>query len=480
MKNNERREHRSARQFFISVTWFVFACGSLDAGAAVEFHPHAEVSVGWTDNPTLVGDDDPSKHSAYVVQANPGFLWKQTGQYFNSGLDYTMQNVFFRDSQERNQTYHQATGQFDATIVPNYFYLDANGTYSQVLIDAHQPANYRNFFNVTNQTDALAIAATPRLRHDFGQVHVDASYSRGRVSYKRTEGPLGSPSDADTEDKNLLLTGVEDDALVTWAADYQSQYAKYSQATEFRYDHAYGELGWLLGRSVRLIGRGGAESDPALSVTKGGLDHSYWEGGLRWQPGPRTIAEGFYGKRFYGRSFNARLNHQAKIVFWEFSYVEGAQTQAQELIAYSATGKPLVANAVPGTAGFLQLTDQVYVRKTAQGTLRLTGRRTEVELVATDYRRTFLNTALGSDRQTGGSLRVTRTLAERMHFEIGGSINNSVLEDGSRFRDLLANIGLTRDLTRKIALSLTGFRYSRSGGVDYKANSVNLSLTGHF
>src|SRR5882724_849315 len=255
--NDDRREVRRARSLVGIVGFAGLLICNQRAIAATEFHPRTEVSLGWTDNVNLVPDDSPAKQSAFVGQLNPGFSWLQTGQQFNSDLDYTMQNVFYKDDSNRHSTFQTAVGRLGATLVSDWLYLNANGSYSQVLIDAHLPANYNNFFNVTNQTDALAIALTPSLRHDFRQVHFDASYSRGRVNYKGNTGTLVAPNDAETESRLALLRGVDFDAVVTWSGQYQSQRTRYDQGTYFRVDQANAELGMLLGHSLRLIGRGG-------------------------------------------------------------------------------------------------------------------------------------------------------------------------------------------------------------------------------
>jgi len=504
--NNERRNVRRVSTLAGTLGFAGVLFWSQQAAAGSEFHARTEASVGWTDNIALVADDDPTKQSAYVAQLNPGFSWKETSQRFNSALDYTLQNVFYKDDSQRHSSFQQAFGQLGATLIPNFFFFNANGSYSQVLIDAHLPANDKNFFNVTNQTDALAIAVTPSLQHDFSQAHFEAIYSRGRVDYKRAAGALVAPNNADTETRAVLLKDVDDDALLTWLARYESQRAEYTQGTQFRFDRANAELGLLFGRTFRLIGRGGRETDPAEGLNEGGLDISTWEAGFRWQPSARTVTSAFYGHRFYGSSYNVQLQHAAKFVSWMLSYEEGPLTQAQELIASSAAGNAPVGGGyippvqqvpgqapgqiipgqgAPGQAG-LQLTSQVYVRKAGIGTLRIAGSRTDIDLSVFDYRRNYVLATLQEERQDGATLAFSRQLAARMKFNISVSAAETALGDGAKYHDTALHTEFSREFSRNYQVAISAMQTRRTGGVagtggpGYTARNVNLSIRAQY
>ncbi len=459
---------------------FLFGSWSLSAGAGTEFHPHGVVSGTWMDNISLVGDTDPNRESAYLLQVNPGFTLLEKARRFNGALDYTMQNRFFPQESDRNSTFHQATANFQAELAQDYLFLDGVGSYSQQLIDPRLPTNNGNLFETTNQTDALTTSLTPALRHNFDALHVEASYTRGHVEYKKTVAS-GLLQNADTETRDALVGSVDDDAVLTWHAHYQSQRAIYKTAQEFRYDQADGELGLLFEKSLRIIGRGGRESDPRLDLGKGGLDSSYWEGGFRWQSSERTNAEAFYGKRFFGNSYNGRLRHEGRYATWNLSYSETPLTQAQESLLQPVAFDPRTQGGfTPGTQDFARATADVFIRKTAEASVHIAGQRTQIDLSVSDYRREYLNSTLGLEHHRAGSLSIIRNLSARTQMIVGGTIDRTNLIGGYQFHENSTRVEFDHQLGDHISITLGAFRRWRTGNLPFIVDWVTLGVTGHY
>jgi hypothetical protein len=455
-------------------------CCSHAVFASIEFHPRAAVSGTWTDNIDLLPDNNPGKKSEYVIQANPGFTLEEKAPHFNTSLEYTMQNLFFLQDSERNSTFHQGMAHVLGELMKNYFFVEANGSYSQQIIDPMRPTSNGNLFDTHNQTDALAVNVTPFLRHDFDNVRLDARYSRGRVNYKKTP-TTGLLQDANTDSRTVSLSTVDDEAPLTWLGKYESQRAEYEFSPEFRYDQATAELGIGMGKSLRLIGRGGSETDLTTNTSQGGLDHTWWEAGLRWHPGIRTTAEGFYGRRFYGPSYSAHLVHEARHATWTISYSEMPYTQAQEFMTQPVAFDPRAQGTfAPGSEDFHRATSDVFIRKTADATVHIFGQRTDIELRAMDYRREYLTGTLGGEHRQGGSLQFTRKLSDRSSWFANGGIDDSKLQAGDHYQETFYGLGWHRRLGDKISASLSGQRRRRIGNLEFVANWVTLAFSGEF
>jgi hypothetical protein len=482
MKNENGKPSISQRAAWwtsIATLATAFGFGGV-AHAALEFHPHAEIIGTWIDNLTLVEDDNPAKESAYVMQANPGFSILQRGQRLNASLDYTMQNVFFLENSERNSTYHQGSLGLEGVLVRDYFFIEASGIYSQELVDPRLPSNIYNLFEVSNQTDALTARATPIFRHEFDVARVDLRYTRGIIDYKETSDTIGAIQDADTHVRSATLSSADDSARLTWEAHYESQEAKYELSPPFRFEQANGELGLLLGRGLRFIGRGGVESDPRLDVSKGGLDESTWEGGFEWISG-RTSAEAFYGERFYGESYRARLSREARFARIELSYSEAPVTQAQEMLARPVSVDPLQqATFRPGSDEFSRLTSDVYLLKSASALVNITGQRTDIDVSATDYRRQYFNSTLSDEHSRGGSIDITRRISSQVSLILGASLERTELREGDQFRRLDLSLELRRRLSTRIETYASVFREKRTGTFEYVAHVASLGISGRF
>lgn len=485
MKNVSENNKQQFRGSPLRAT-FRFAFGALSIGmfgsaahAVTEFHPRAEVNVSWTDNISLVSDDDPTKESDYIGQVNPGFLWTQKSPRFETSFEYTMQNLFYMSDSERNSTYHQGSLSAQAEVAREYFFIEASANYSQQLINPEAPISGNNLFLTSNTADALAAQVTPILRHEFDALYFDARYTRGMVNYKghKNGGNADALQDADTSSINVLMSNPKNDELhLTWQATYNSQLAQYDQAPDFRYDEANLELGLLVGKDLRLIGRGGLESDPSQDQTTGGLEESTWEAGFQWRPGRRTNIEAFYGERFYGPTYKASISHEARRVVVDMKYSEGPSTQAQELAGQQQT----FGNVVPGTSYFARPTSDAFVHKTLEGSVHIKGSRTDISIGVTDYRRAYLNSSLNAEHSQGASLDFSRALSSQSRFEVGGSYSDTDLRDGQEFRDINFRIELNRQVSQRIKVALSAHRIQRTGDLDYDANVATLSLVGEW
>jgi uncharacterized protein (PEP-CTERM system associated) len=481
-KNSDRSIGFFLQRSALAAGAFAIGLFSIEVSASVEFHPNALLSATWTDNISLLSDNDPNKESAFVIQFNPGFTWVQKAQRFDSSVTYTMQNVFYLGNLDTTSTHHQASAAANAELLKDYFFLSGNGSYSQQVIDPRLPTNTANLFATNNQADALTGSLTPSLRHDFGDVHVDARYSRGVVDYKSNHGG-GTLQDARTESRDLLFATVDQNAGVTWSARYDSQLVKYELSIPFRYDRAEGELGFLLGQGFRLVGRGGRETNPAINPSEGGFDGTTWDAGFQWSAGKRSSAEAFYGKRFYGTAYSGHIKHEARRVHFDVSYDEAPTTQAQELSALPTGVNPVELGAVtPGTNYFSRLTSDVYLRKSLRANVAIIGNRTEIDLGAADYRRQYLHgpavVAVADEHTRNASASMIRTLSERDKLTFSGSYANSELVDGEKFSDLNIRVEMSRQLTRHLQLAFATFRLRRTGNSDYIANGATISLNG--
>jgi hypothetical protein len=460
------------------------ALGAIIVGAAapvsadIDFSPSIKVGATWTDNIELAPSSQ-SEQTEYVAEVVPGFVLTQEGRRLKSRLDYTLRNFFYQKDSGRDTSFNEANASLNAEVLRNWFYVDAAGAYTQQIIDPTRPINNNFLFDVGNLTDALSGSVTPRLRHEFDFTILDASYQRGFLDYKQSGDVTNLTSDADTRETSVSLISPEDGRFFSWGADYSKQETEFdSNAQRFEFESANLEVGFGLTDELRLIGRGGKETDARRNSREGGLDEISWEAGFAYSPDPGTKFEAFYGKRFFGTTYRASARRTAQFLTLSASYDEGPVTQAQQLLASAGAGAAPVtpiAPLDPGTNPIGTLTSDVFIAKNFEGTVGLAGRLTKINISGLDQRREYLNTSQ-RERVTGARFTVIRNLSARTDATIDVFLTDTQFRSGDEFDEQSYRFGLTRTLSERLSASLMLGRVERSGASGYTANWVNIGF----
>ena len=469
------------------------------ARAEVDFRLLADVDATWVDNINLVSGNDPldPKQSEYVLRAAPGFIFEQTGQRFNSSLEYSLQSYFYAENDDRDSAYHQGNLSANAILVPDYFFVDVAGSYGQTVIDPSVATTSDLLFESVNTADALTAQASAAFRHEYDNMLADVRYTRGIVQYtvaSEDAVTLFEPlQDVDTQSGYATFGSVDELARVSWKLHYENQEATYDTAPRFRYESANAELGLLLGNSLRLIGLGGLESDPLLDTTQGGLDESFWEAGFRWRPSLRTALEAFYGEHSFGEVYRGSLTHEARLLELSANYAEGPTTQAQEFGLQSSVPVDTSASPAPNGEFFNTITTDVYLREDADASITLKGRRTRVAVSGYRYKRTYIQGLReGAVELTSGfGVGINRSLSQSMELHIGGRYTESTFEVGSAptgpgapgqydYEDTLATLSLIQQMSSRVSARLEANHLRRDGDQEYTVTYVTLGISGEF
>lgn len=451
---------------------------ALPAHSEVELEPRLGITAMWMDNVNLAQSPAP-KQEEYIGQVTPGLRLEQSGRRVNTFLNYEAQALFYEKDGDRNEVFHQGDLGMNIEAVPDWFFLDLGGRYAQSIVDPTQPANRGNLFGVGNLVDTAAATITPSLQHAFGEVELSAAYTRGFVDYRGAldDGTAvpDQAEDSDNEEANLSLGMDDRNAPVTWQARYHWEQAEYDSLLPFEYERADGELGVRITRSLRLLGRGGAESDPRTLVAEGGLDESFWEAGFSWSRDERNELRLLVGERFFGTSYEALLRLSGRILSAQFGYDQEPTTQAQRF----ALRKPPTAmdpEPIPDPE-FGRVEAEAYLSKRLSGQLGLTGRLTEIYLNVLSEQREYLRLAGTEDRLRSVDLSVSRRFGARTTGEIGANLLKADVREGGSYDEQAYRISVSRQVGQRTALFLAADHVERSGDLqDYDANWVSLGL----
>ncbi len=442
------------------------------AAAELDIEPRIAVATTYIDNIELVSDNVP-KQEEFVGQIFPGVYLLSEGPRHRVELDYTMQALFYMDDSDRNQVNHQAAVQGEFTLLDNWFFLDADGRYTQQLIDPTRAVPASNLFDDGNLADVTAGSLSPYLLHDFSRAQLEVRYLYGRTDYSGTDTQGSQLDDARNEAILALLTSVGEDTLLNWRLEYNSQQADYDFSLPFKYDSLEAELGIRLTPTVRLVGIGGIESDLFENPEAGGLEESYWMAGFRWRQDPVGEFELLAGERFFGNAYRFRWERRARVLRMALSYDETPTTTAQDL-ALSPTEINRGVVYEPSD-DFSTITAEAYLNKAFDGSIALMGRRTEVEFTGFSYQRKYVPSG-AEENVFGGGIRITRRTGGRSEITLRGEYRDSEIRTAPEFTDMWVSLGWELRIQPTLVVGATLGHQERSEQTGYDANWVTLNM----
>jgi hypothetical protein len=468
-----KRAHRNSLRGLVGLVTLLTT--SL-AAAEVDFRPSLELSATYIDNLELAGPGDEQIEDV-VWEVNPTILLTHRAQRITSDLAYTMQNLFYTDDSDRNETFHQLEFSSDLTFVPDMLFLDVGASIAQQLVDPAGPANPNNLFDVGNYVDGVALRARPYLSHDFSGVQVDAEYGYAHVEYDEIDPGTALPSE-DSENSAIVTSvgGADEDALISWELRYNADETDYETSADYAYEIARGELGWRIQPNFRLLAEGGAETDLSEDLASGGLDSSFWMAGFRWRPDGRNELEVRGGERFFGNTYFFRWRRQSRQLQFDVEYSEEPTTVS----AVYAFQPPPATEVPPQDPTSFRLTSEAYVRRNLEGTLTLTGRRTELDLNLFGERRRYVESEL-TERTVGGALELTRVMSPRVSLGCRGSYTLTDLTGDRENEDYDVTLSTDFSLTSRSSLLFELQHLERSAEEEgYEVNMATLSWSYDF
>lgn len=471
------KRNRKASAAVIAALAGAALCGP--AAAQTTFDPYFGLDLMWLDNLNLAGPGQP-KQEEYIAQVTPGLRLTEKSRRLDVYFDYRLQALFYKDESDLNDLLHNAGLSADITAVEDWFFVGVDGSYFQSLVDPQRKANAGNLFNVGNISDTAAGRITPELRHRFGAAQLDAGYSLGFVDYRGDSDQSVALDDSRNENAFAQLSSADQEAFVTWSARYEYEHAEYQLALPYQYERALAEIGVRVASGLRLIGRGGEESDPFDVPANGGLEESFWAAGFEWRRGERFELRLLGGERFFGTSWEGLLRTKGRVLQMELGYEETPTTQTQRVAMrdVQAPDPALPVEPVPPEeAVFGRSTSEVYLLKRAHVVLTAVGRLTRIGVDATAEKREYVQLAGVEDEFRTGRVFVNRRFGPRTSVELSAGIVAADLRDGGTYRDQRYDLSVSREVGARTTLSLAGHHLSRSGDLDvYDANWVSAGV----
>jgi hypothetical protein len=458
------------------------------------FIPRVDSAVQYAYNLNLV-EQSSDRVDTWGLELAPGFYASYLSGTVTAAIDYSIQGRVWGESDLDD------VGQIGAangrwTAVPDLFFVDAQGNITQSPINASAGINYGQIgiFGQDNLSEQATASIAPTLARQFGQYDFFAQYAYGGVWYfdqGSQADRIGFIGNDNSRNQNATVSVGNQDSgrKLTGQLEYDWQRTTYDNALPYNYEQLSLDLSWEMTRTTALVGEYGIESDLDKSTTDGGLDSSFWNAGLRWQPDSRTYAEARYGDRFFGHTYYLNMRRTARILEFEASYSESPEVDSQILSLGSFTPGELPPIVDPGT-NVGRLNSQPYVAKNSFVQVRAVGSRTTAGLRGFQNVQDFIGkpqelvdlvdfNAQYDQTVTGVMLWVSRDLAANLSTDFWGAYTEyeqtQIAREGTEvvlfpanYNDLQFFVRLNRDSSGgKLVTSAEAGYLDRTGSQNY-------------
>lgn len=447
------------------------------AGAAQwEFEPRVALAQTWTDNVRLAADG--LEEDEWVTELRPGFSLTGEGPRVNLSLDYDLQALWFADTSNLDDVFHQANGRGNFMLAPESLFLDVFLRLDQQNIDTSGRMGFSNLFETGNRTDALVFGASPYHVGRYGNwAESLVRFDYQGVRYQNSDTTTISIEDADTQAVSGWFGSPERARGMSWRARASYSRTEFEQASEFEYGQAALELGVPVGLRTRLTAVGGVESDVAEDSSIGGFDASFWSVGFAWSPDELQSLEASIGDRYYGTAYSASYVRRGSRGNLELSYEETPTTAGLQL------GDEGIFDPELGPGGTATLDTRVFLSKRFSASARYDFTRSAIRARVYQESRDYEDGSDESEDVVGATVRLDWDFAPRTR--LGFSVDLEQRDfGGAEGQDDYLDFSL--QLARQISRTLTGVvrvgHFKRDSEVreEYSANLATVSLEGRF
>jgi hypothetical protein len=388
------------------------------------FLPRVETAVQYVDNINLAEDGE-TQINTWGVELAPGFYASYSSDSITAAIDYSIAGRAWDDS-DYNDVSQVGAANGRWVAVPEYFYIDAQASMSDAVIDPALSSNFGGLgiFGPQNLSQVATAGITPTFDRRFGDFNFLAQYSYGRVWYfdqGDVADQVGFIGQDDSRDQSAYVTvgNPQSGRKLTGDVYYSWQKTDYDNALPYNYEQLGTNLAWQVAPSTALVGGFGLESDLVQSTTAGGLDSSYWDVGFRWEPDDRTYLEARYGDRFFGATYSLSARRTVRLFEFTASYSESPQVQTQIL----SLGSFNPGELPPGSPeiDFGRLNSDPYVGKNASIGIAANGSRTRLGITAFQNEQDYIRQRFNDDTWTGATFWVNRQLASNLSADFSAS-----------------------------------------------------------
>ncbi|QOJ08250.1 TIGR03016 family PEP-CTERM system-associated outer membrane protein [Nitrosomonas sp. H1_AOB3] len=492
------------------------------SAAEWNIQPRLTVSETYTDNVRLGGGSGfggfggLGSGSEFITQISPGVNITGEGRRFKSNLSYTLNNLVYAKN-ERFRIRNLLNADTSAEIIKHHFFIDGRAAISQqnaflfgsqALDNATLTGNLRNIYRWS---------ISPYVRQRFSNLASgEVRYVHGEVSSN-----VNNFSNSSSDTAILSLNSGSAFKTLGWGINYSHtqidrKYARpnLGRLQTIELERTTGMLRYAVTSQFNLIGTAGYERNSFISI-RGRTSSPLWTVGFSWTPTKRTKIDASGGKRFFGNTYAASVDHRTRNTVWNLSYIEDISTFGQQSLAGGSIlnasmlsqlfsglqgGEALLNQGLPSSFADPNnfLTNRLFLLRRLQASLTINGKKNSLVFRGFNYsRKSFSsdeedadligigNAVLTRDTtQTGGNILWNYRLSPRTSANINlGYIRTSYDAVNLKDDNMIVRAGLNKQFTSHITGSIMYYhlqRESNRNNSSYDANAVTATLNMNF
>lgn len=460
--------------------------GQSELPAGGVFEPRVDMAVQYVANMELAANGFPQIDMA-GLELSPGFYGSYSTGSVTAAIDYSLISRSWEES-DYDDVSHELAANGKWLAVPEWFSVLAGANYSDSVIDPRNGLNYGGLgiFGPGNVTEVATAVVRPLLQHRFNEVEFSAEYSYGRVWYLdegKGQPLVGFVSNQDSVDQSASVSfGTADEASnLAGKMFYDWARSEFDVALPFEYERAGLEAGYQVGRTWKVLGDVGRESDLDASTTEGGLDEDFWSAGARWTPSDRTSVEARTGERFFGNSYLFLFGHRARLLDIDASYTEQPTIETR-LLSLGEFQPGELPTSLPDV-GLGRVNSTPFISKESRAAITAKGSRTSVSLTGYLYDRDYVRNLRADENRIGVGVWAARTLASNLTADL--SVYYTDLESNidtpnagqsglGTYYDTEVKFRLSRTSGLHLTVGCEAGYLTRSGDADYEGWWVAL------
>ena len=324
-------EHAHRRLRLAAAAFALGGAAWVHANETWQVEPHVRTAVTFTDNARL--DPPGAERGDAILEVSPGLLVRSRGAHSEGRLDYTLQTITYRRLPENDRRDHLLSAYAKSEVVANLLYLDARGDRSLQTLRAGAPLEVDPALANPNRTIVDSYSFSPFARRSVGSLFTpEVRYLRDHAGSNNT-----ALTDSDGDTLAAFVRSGPAFSRWGWGVNHANERVVYGSAgtTRRRMDSA--DLRFELGASLVALGTYGREDNdyPYVGEKPSG---SFWSAGIKWEPSRLTRIVMNGGERFFGRTWDVDISHQARLWQWTARYKQDlSSTRAQLLLAPPST-----------------------------------------------------------------------------------------------------------------------------------------------
>lgn len=447
------------------------------------------VAEDFTDNTGLV-NDEADKNSELTTTITPNLSIRGRGGRVAMDLNYSLNQVYFRQQEGRSDTRHNLAASGNAEIWDRQVFIDAQASISRQVTDTGAVTSASAANESVNRTTVQTLNLTPTFVHHFGTYA--ETRSTNPISIVRSGS--GGASSTVTKGSNFVINSGREFTSILWSGSLsQNKTVRDGGAPSTKNTNIDATLTYVYSRRLSLTGGFGFQK-----VEDGSLDQppvgKTWTAGFSTQPGSKLSLNVNYNSRDNSQfvSFDAAYRFSSRTSVTASLSQDLTNVQSQTAADTSFIGTNILGELIdtrtglPVDASALQLgqTDSTFVSRTFNISASTSRGRNS-------YSAGFTNTTRDTDAtgivETSTSLNTSwsRTFTPKVSGSV--SANYSMTDPGIALAAETTNMSLNasvslavlRDTSLSVNYRLLRNRSSTSVN-DVTENAIGLSLNRNF